>query len=232
MTDVNIFCRTYDGDAEWLSRALPTWIEHCKWVNSIVVTGIDAECSRAKEICGLHGVNFTADDESSGIKNGYINQQYTKMRADLFTDSEYVMFIDSDTICYGDNTADDFFTNGKPDLFYSEWDEVGQALCWRAPTKAWLGIDPPYEFMRRFPLTYSHDTIANCRKYMEEKNEKSLLEIMKGAAAISEFNLIGAYAWEFESHKFNWVHPEVDGEKPNPFKQYWSHGGLGQLDEG
>jgi hypothetical protein len=184
-----------------------------------------------KEVCRLYGVNFTEDDESGGIKNGYINQQYSKMRADLFTDSEYVMFIDSDTICYGDNTADDFFTDGKPDLLYSQWDEVGQALSWRAPTKAWLGIDPPYEFMRRFPLTYPSKIIENCRGYMEDVNGRSLLDIMKGAAAISEFNLIGAYAWEFESHKFNWVHPEVDGEKPNPFKQYWSHGGLEQLNE-
>lgn len=228
---VDIFCRTYDGDAKWLAKTLPTWIEHCTWVRKIIVSGIDSECTDVKGVCADNEVDFVADDESAEITDGYINQQYTKMRADLFTDADMVMFIDSDTVCRGLSVRDDLSTNGVPDLLHSSWDRVGDAMCWRAPTQQWIGRTPPYEFMRRFPLLYHTDTLRQCREYISKTNGKTLLDIMKGAKSVSEFNLIGAYAWEFEHDRYHWVDADTSDLKLNPFRQYWSHGGVDQLDD-
>jgi hypothetical protein len=219
---VSLFCRTYDGDAEWLAKSLPTWIDNVKGIDRIIVGGIPGQCKEVRAVCDKYGVEFVPDNESALVHTGYVNQQLTKMRADLFCDSEYVMFVDADTICYREHNIALWFSGDKPILCHSDWSQVGQAKCWLDPMVRALGWKPPYEFMRRLPLIYRTDTIRNCREYMEDFHSVPLWLYMSNLPTFTEFNVIGAYAYEYEREKYAWWCP--DGQPPfdNPFKQYWT----------
>lgn len=227
-----IVCRTYDGDVEWLAKAIPTWLEHCKEYDGIYVTGIEDECKKVQAIAGKYGVEFIPHNESKQVNIGYINQQHTKLCADQLVDADYILFVDADTLCYEDHTPDVWFEDDKPVMLYSAWGHVGQAVCWKVPMLKALGWKPPYEFMRRLPLLYRSDTITACREYIEYMHGVPLWLYLANEKSFSEFNVLGMYAYEHEYDKYYWSIPEVDRRFPNPFKQFWSHGGLGkQIEE-
>ena len=219
-----ILCRTFDGDADWLDRAIPTWKEHCQGYSGIYITGIENECKKVQGIAVKHDVGFIADNKSSCIKNGYINQQYTKMRGDLLVDDEEILFVDSDTLCYYDHTPDIWKREGLPIMLYSDWSHVGDARCWYQPMLTTLGWKPPYEFMRRLPLLYHSDTIKRCREWIEGFHGVPLSMYLQSINSFSEFNVMGAFAFDHHPDEYYWSCPEKEDRHPNPFKQFWSHG--------
>ena len=223
---VTIFCRSYDGDAKWLEWTLPKMLERGHGYADCVVVGIETQCTAVKAICAKNGVSFLPDTKAAGIPVGYINQQYTKMRADLFCDTEYVMFLDSDVICLEDHTPDIFFRDGKPLLLYTRWEDVGEAQAWREPTCRAIGRDPEYEFMRRLPMVYPTSVIRDCRGFMEMLHGKKLSRYMNTLSCISEFNILGAYAWNFRKDDFTWTNTANNDFTPLPFKQFWSWGNM------
>jgi len=227
---VSVFIRSFDKDAKWLEKTLPWLVRRGKGYDSIVVCGISGECRDVQRIAEANGVKFVAHDESAGIESGYINQQYSKMCADLLVTSGDIVYVDSDCLCIGDHTPDVFYQHGRPVLLYSEWSRVGDALCWKMPTEQSLGIVPRYEFMRRLPACYPASVVRGCREHIEKIHGKSLLEYMKPRKAFSEFNAIGCYAYEFCQDDFTLICPEKEPYPEIPFKQMWSHGGLNQLD--
>lgn len=232
--NVSIFCRTYDKDAKWFERALPTWLEKAHGYNSFTVSGIEEQCQKIMEICHEYGVVFVPDNESAEIADGYINQQYTKLTADeLNTESDYILFVDADTLCLEEHDASTWFRKGKPILLHTPWSEVGDAFCWHKPTWDALGYMPTYEFMRRLPLLYPKCVLISCREHIEKLHGMSLMDYLKKQSAFSEFNVIGSYAHRYYADTFHWIDTMKDELPSNPFKQYWSHGGLkAQVDEG
>lgn len=223
-----IFTRTYDGDAKWLERTLPLNVERCKDYSDYIVTGIYDECTKVREICDKNGVRFVPHNEARLIANGYINQQYTKMIADLLAPNmDYILYCDADTYATEENTPADYFIDHKPYMLLSEWDKVGQAVCWKAPTHRAIGVEPTYEFMRRLPMMYPRVSITKSRSHIESIHRMGIGRYLSNQQQFSEFNAIGAWAYRYEPELFRWINAEDDeGYPADKFKQCWSHGDM------
>jgi hypothetical protein len=221
---VGIFIRSFDGDAKWLERTLPTHVEFCRGFQGIVVAGIERECARVMEICAANGVPFIADPLAHMITAGYINQQYTKLTADHHVDWDWILFVDSDTPCTRATTPGEQFEGDRGVMLYSEWDHVGDANCWFEPTRKALGFGPPYEFMRRLPILHHRDTLEAACRWIKGMHRRSLLDYLAGVDTISEFNLLGAVAWEQLRDRYRWICPEREPCPTGAWRQFWSHG--------
>jgi hypothetical protein len=230
VSGVSAFIRSFDKDAKWLERTLPVFLRLARGYDEVVVCGISGECKDVQRVAADNGVPFVAHDESAEIANGYINQQYSKLCADQMVKGDKIVYIDSDCICTGEHTPEVFFQDGKPLLMYSEWGDVGQALCWRMPTEHSLGLKPKYEFMRRLPTLYPASVVRGCREYMEKVHGRSLLEYLCNKQLFSEFNTMGCYAYEFRRDEFRTLCPQKEKYSGIPFRHLWSHGSLSQLD--
>jgi hypothetical protein len=228
MSTTTVLWRSYDGDAKWLDFTMPKMMERGSGYSDHVVVGIDNQCTEVKKICDKNGVRFVPDNEAAGIPDGYINQQYTKLRADQFCDTDYVFYMDSDVECLEEHSVDVLFRNEKPLLLYTDWEDVGDAKCWKAPTAKAIRIDPQYEFMRRIPLLYPTSVVRDCREFMELLHLKTLMQYMNGETSISEFNILGAYAWNYRRDLFTWTNTAHNDFEPIPFKQFWSWGNMKQ----
>lgn len=224
--DIEIFCRSYDGDAEWLERSLPTWIEHKPKEMRITLCGIPRQCQRILEIARKHKCKFVADIAADSIPNGYVNQQYSKMCAGNVCYAPYILFLDSDVFAVDDIYPDMFFKADKPIWLYSEWDVVGDAICWKQITDEIVGKTPPHEFMRRLPMLVKRDTLSQMADYLRAVHKKPLLQLFKDIKHISEFNAMGTYAWFNHHDEYFWIDAQNEPYDPIPFKQFWSWGNM------
>ena len=229
---IGIFIRSYDGDAKWLQRTLPIMVARARGYDDIAVVGIPDECLTVRQIAEDCGVRFVEDRLAGRIIDGYINQQYTKMRADLFMQTDYILYVDSDCVCTEEHAPDILFDDGLPVMLYSDWEHVGgrvgggDASCWFEPTKNALGFEPAYEFMRKLPLLYPYEVVRGCRQHIELQHMTTLAKYLGRQNTFSEFNAIGAYAYAHHRDKFKWVCPETEGIPYNPWRQFWSHGDM------
>lgn len=225
VNDIGVLIRSYDGDAKWLAYTLPRLLQRATGYNDLVVTGIPSQCEQVARICAEHGVEFKPDEESAKIPNGYLNQQYTKMRAHLFLENDYIAHVDSDILALEGADFNNLMDGDKAVILWDAWEDVGDAQCWRNCTAYALGQDPKFEFMRRLPLVYHRDTQRDCCAFIEQTHNESLLEHIARGSRFSEFNVLGAYAWRFERDKYKWVQGKWDNTVTG-FKWFWSHGNM------
>ena len=229
MSDIGIFIRTYDKDAHWLERSLPTLVENCRaGYGKIMVVGVPGECDKVALIADKNGANFCIDPAAGTIYNGYINQQFTKMRADLFMPTyQEIMFIDADTFCLEPHDPKEvWYKDGKIELLYSRWEDVGDAKCWKMPTELATGIEAQHEYMRRLPQVYPSWLLKATRDAMRGHTQRTFIEYMRGVKTISEFNVIGNVAYGKYKEMFHWTNPQDEGIPYHPFKQCFSRGDI------
>lgn len=136
-------------------------------------------------------------------KSGYLFQQWCKISAHKFTNSEYIMFSDSDCIFDHEINVDEFIADGKPEILYTDYSKVGDAICWKDPTEAFIKEPMQYEMMRRNCLIYHRSTLEAIEQY-----EPNLKYIILNSERFSEFNAMSAYAWKYERDKYNFVNTD------------------------
>lgn len=136
-------------------------------------------------------------------KSGYLFQQWCKISSHKFTNSEYIMFSDSDCIFDHEINVDEFIADGKPEILYTDYEKVGDAICWKQPTEAFIKEPMQYEMMRRNCLIYHRSTLEAIEQY-----EPNLKHIILNSERFSEFNAMSAYAWKYEKEKYNFVNTD------------------------
>lgn len=135
--------------------------------------------------------------------NGYLFQQWCKISAHKHTDSDYIMFSDSDCIFDKEINVDEYISDAKPEILYTDYSKVGDAICWKQPTEAFIKEPMQYEMMRRNCLIYHRSTLESIEQY-----EPNLKHIILTSDRFSEFNAISAYAWKYEIDKYNFVNTD------------------------
>jgi hypothetical protein len=227
---IDIFIRTYEKDFCLLKYAL---ISIIKYVNGYRYINI---CVREKEYNSLlHFIKINLNNINlSCVKiykthdfqdnDDYYGQQYTKMNADYYSDAEYILFTDCDTIFYKDiNIKDIFFDKNQKIIFpLDKWEHVGDAVIWKKCLQK-LDLLTEYEFMRRMPIMIPTYILKNIRTYIENKCNNDFInagfDIYKNCC-FSEFNIMISYIYLFSPNCGKFI-PSI--EVPNiPVKQFWS----------
>jgi len=216
-----IFIRTYAGDYNWLIYCLRSLKKNAPGVPIYIATSSTPD-THLFEAYGAHWAGSGHDHADD-----YVGQQITKMKADQFVtcDLEYVIHIDSDTVLL--DSFDKIFKDGKPYMLRTPYDQLPPEVPWKASTEKHLGWGVSHEYMRRFPLVYPFGLYKELRQHLAVKNggfENWVRTIER--RDVSEFNLLGAFAFENNHDDFVWIDTDRDELPPLIVKQNWSWGGI------
>jgi len=218
----------YDRDLPWLKYCLASVAKFGGKYDYAMVVADRTTGSKVLEYCSSIGFPHAVDDESARIPKGYIAQQYTKLRADLFVPNgiDYICNIDSDCLLIEKHDPSVLFEDGRPLLLYTPYADIGDAVCWKAPVEAAVGHAVDNEYMRRFPLVYPRWAFEPARRHLEELHGKTLLHYLKDVPVFSEFNYLGAWCADHAKDSFAWKLTGRDPVPHSPVKQFWSWGGI------
>lgn len=218
----SIITVTYDKDLEFLKYNLKSIKKFCKGYheNIVIIYDYKNDCSETQKYLDSIGQKYFINKESKHIDRGYIRQQYLKLNSDKYVseDTDYICHIDSDSLFKKEHTPDVYFRNGKPILVKVLYEKLfpyvknelggnpGPFKVWQDTTSAIMGLDVKYEFMFRMPLVYPKSLFKKTREYIQTRNgEKDLVDILKDIKMMSEYNVLGAYAYEFMRDEFFWI---------------------------
>lgn len=148
--------------------------------------------------------------------DGYLFQQWCKINAASYSNADFILFADSD--CIFDHPIDLQTFLPVPEILYTPYEQLPDAIIWKKPTEKILGEPVLYEFMRRNTLIYHRSTLVNLNNWNND-----LKGIIMHSQKFSEFNLMGAYAWTFERDKYNFVNTDDWQYVPPKAIQVWSH---------
>lgn len=201
----SILVKSFPKDFGWLSYCLKSIHKFAVGFSEIVVIIPDDSDLQltAERLVKIHEPGPPATsiyDHGSG----YAFQQVVKMNADKYCTSDFILHIDSDTI---------FTRMVRPiDLMYHT-SEFGWMPVWMMtpfmdilPTdknlaahveamRAFSGIDPEFEYMRRMGQMIPRWAYGCFREYCLTRHGKTFEQyaMAQGFRGISEFNLIGQF---------------------------------------
>jgi hypothetical protein len=214
----SIFIKTWSGDTEWLKYCLASIEKYATGIHEVVIVA-DASCANTVfEIAGDHRVEVVYD-----WPNGYIQQQWFKLNADKFTESDYVLYVDCDCIFTTPFSPDNnCMVDGKPILLKTDYQVLGDTVPWQAITSDFTGWHVDYEYMRRMPWMCKSSSLVNFRA-MFPKTHEFLLNMQNNQ--FSEFNVLGAYIDKFEKDQY-YIWDTAVGLPKLLIDQFWSWGGV------
>jgi len=220
----DIFIKTYPKDYDWLKYCLKSINKYCTgfrkvWVVSpeeMIVEFTDPNKFEWKVM------NEEADD-------GYLAQQIHKLYADVITDyqADLILHVDSDVIFTQPVTPASFFgVSGNVLWPYTPYSAIDTP--WKPITELFIQRPVENEFMRRFPIMIPRWLYSKLREFSSQTHKRIISQYIRNQPlrAFSEFNVLGAYAWEFHHDAFEWVNT-IETPLPPPFaKQFFSWGGI------
>lgn len=161
--------------------------------------------------------------------DGYLIQQVVKLHADKYTDADYILFTDSDTIFTQPVTPETYFTHGLINWMITPYAKTDTP--WQPMIEKFLGIPVEFETMRRHPQMVPRWLLIDMREFCEKQHGVPLDKYVMSQPyrEFSEFNALGAFAYYFHHDKFNWINTEevaADQLPPLTVLQKYSHDGL------
>lgn len=220
MTDktCDIFIKSYRNDFKLLNYALLSIAKYLTGYRKVILLIPSKDIKLFSEQVNVPdslSIDVHFVDEQG---NGYLAQQWYKLSAYKYSDANYILFGDSDCIVHYEQNLQDYIKDGKPEILYTDWDKVGDAVTWRKPTETIMGELVKWEFMRRNFLLYHRSTLENIGKW-----QPNLESIVMGADRFSEFNLMGAYAFKNEPDNYSFVNTDKWNYTEPKSIQLWSH---------
>ncbi len=149
---------------------------------------------------------------------GWLGQQVFKLQAHNYSYADFIMYSDSDAFCCSPINLQDLITDDKPEILFTDYQKLPDAIIWQKPTEAIIGSKIQWEYMRRLGLIYHRDTLVNLNNW-----QPNLESIIMRSERFSEFNLLGAFANKFENEKYTWTNTDNWEYVPPVFEQVWSH---------
>lgn len=217
---LNIFIKSYPKDFPFLYRCLESINKYVIGYDSIILvlpegSNIEFNPPVIPRDTYTHYVKETGD--------GYLFQQYIKMTADLYCDSDFIMYVDSDCIFYKQINVSHLVKDNKPEILMTNYDKVGDAICWQIPTIEYFNRIHhfEYEYMRRLPLIAHRDTITNVRSLKKDLKDY-ILSINN--RQFSEFNVIFGFAYLYENEKYSFIDTDNCSYIDPVCRQFWSWG--------
>ncbi len=219
----DIFIRTYPADYPWLAYCLKSIQKFCTgfrktWIISTAAAGLPID--------SFPNLEWKVMNEET--EDGYLAQQIHKLYADVILDYEadYILFMDSDTLFTTPVTPATFFTSNKPTWYMTPYDKI--ETPWKPIVEKFMQKPVEYEFMRRHPMVVPRWLFPRLREYCHAKHGRIISEYIKNQPyrEFSEFNALGAFAYEKYRDKFAWVNTEEVRMPPAVVRQFFSWGGI------
>lgn len=163
--------------------------------------------------------------EESG--DPYLFQQAVKANAHEYTDADFILHIDSDTILSAPVTPGTFLRDGKPLWLLTPYTELQEpnALSWKAVTEKFLGESVEFEFMRRMPMFVPRFLHVAAAAFCLVHHKMSLSNyiLAQPDRKFSEFNALGALAYSRAREEFSWLGTTKEPLPETVAIQKWSH---------
>lgn len=202
-----IFIRSFDGDNEWL--------KYCLRSIQRFATGF-----RRTIVVVPHGHNPPTGTSETVFKVAEIGEQYCqqqvdKMHADHFSDAEYFLQIDSDTIFTRPVCPEDFITdNRRVKWLYTPYSSInsGDGQTWKKPTEKIIGHSVDMEYMRRMPFCVPAWALKEFRSWIHKVHGVTLERyfMTQPDRQVSEYNFLGAYLWFYHRDRIDWQNTDVE----------------------
>lgn len=156
----------------------------------------------------------------------YCGQQICKLQADIWSDAEYIYYIDTDCIFYNNiNIEEKYFdSNNNIILFKEYWGKLHpEVLKWRISLKK-LNLLTDFETMRRLPQVYPASILPKIREHIVKKTGMDFVNAclyIHKLYKFSEFNIIGSY---IILNNYNGINMLLYDHSLNqiPIIQFWS----------
>jgi hypothetical protein len=140
------------------------------------------------------------------------------MTAYKYCDSQFIMYVDSDCIFDKHINIQSLVSNGQPEILYTHYSKVGDAICWKQCTERFMNDVVEFEFMRRLPLIYHRETLETIHNL-----EPNLESVVMNSGRFSEFNALGAWAFVHQKDKYRFENTD-NWQYVEPLNiQLWSH---------
>ena len=213
-----IFIKTCLKDLCWLRFCLESISRFGSGFESVVIVA-DSDCRDEMSKLPQIGQEVVFVDMWD---NGYIQQQYVKLHADLYCKAGTILFVDSDCVFHTPFSPSDFIVDGKPLLLKTRYGTLGDGDVWQKITESFCGWEIEFEYMRRLPMAFPSKVLPEIRSLFGRKINQ--LKKMKDRS-FSEFNVIGAFIAKYCPDSCSIVDTE-DFCPPTVATQFWSWGGL------
>jgi len=149
---------------------------------------------------------------------GWLWQQWCKLSAHLQSDADYILFSDSDAFWEHPVNVQDLLVDGKPEILYTDYNKLPDAIIWKIPTEAFMKEKVEWEFMRRLPLMYHKSTLIGVNHH-----DINLQHVIMRSDRFSEFNILGAWAFKNQRELYRFVNTDDWAYVPPLATQCWSH---------
>ncbi len=158
-------------------------------------------------------------------REGYDRQQYNMFWADNYTTSDYIGFVDTDTIFTTYIDREDLFEDGKP-VINAKGAITREAIPtrWFQSTNRTMHMLESLTCMAYFPVIIKRTHLRDIRDYIAKLHGMSFDEAFYRIITLdknySQFNIMCAYLWKFKREEYKWyvrMMQLLDGDTiPNP----------------
>lgn len=224
-----IFVKSREHDYDWLRWCIRSIEKYASGFRSLGVLCDDFKYPEWSEECKFDGVWLSKPAKEPG----YLWQQVCKLCfADEYSDSDFILFMDSDCVFTRNVTPEEFIKDGKPVWQYTPLDQARpDQHVWTPVMERFLGKKPEHEFMRRHPFIVPRWAFEELRTFCKYRHGKSLEDYIMGEADVSnelalkfsEWNCLGFFLWEYHRERIHWVTDSDAG--PACVYQGFTHGG-------
>lgn len=212
---IDIFIKSYRKDFWLLHLALETIKKNVTGYNKLILLIPENE----KELFDTRNLpERTLVHYVNEYGSGYLFQQWCKMNAHNYCYADYILFSDSDCFFTYPINLQDHIKDDKPELLYTSWDKVGQAIIWKEPTERFMKREVLWEGMRRNCLIYHRSTLVAISEY-----EPNLENMIMQSERWSEFNCMTYFAFTYENNKYNFIDTDNWEFTPAKAEQVWSN---------
>ncbi len=224
----DIFIKTWPPDYPWLEYCIRSIEKFATgFRRTIVIYDLEKDV-----FAPFLGHSTAVIHPVSAQPDGYLWQQVVKLDADKYTDAPFILYMDSDTIFTRPVTPENYltvFNGGKVIWMITPYDKV--KTPWQPIVEKFLKRPVAFETMRRHPMVIPRWLLTELRAFCEREHGQPLDQyiLSQPHRAFSEFNAIGAFAFQFFHDEFVWVNTEEIPPEEWPtltVMQSWSRGGL------
>jgi hypothetical protein len=215
---LTIYITSNQADLEWLAWCLKS-IDKFVYQKCDVIVEL---AMPAKDVPNfqLHNHNLKIAT-CNPWSNDYIGQQWRKLTfANRFNvkSTSQILFMDSD--CIFTRRMSEYEPQTWP-WYYTRYELVGDAICWKQPTEKFRKKQVDFEFMRRLPLSVK---AVSLKAFVEDyRGATRLRKYMEKQDRFSEFNALGSWLFDCDT-SIAFANTEIVPDLyDNPVKQFWSH---------